>query len=57
MLMVHWKVLVPTLNPVTPDVGDVGAVIVPVPAMSVHNPLPIVGVFPEKVEDVTLHRF
>ncbi len=56
-MMVHWKVLVPTLNPVTPDVGDEGVVMVPVPAMSVHNPVPVTGEFPAKVEGVTLHKF
>ena len=56
-MMVHWKVFVPTLNPVTVDVADVGVVIVPLPAMSVHIPVPVVGVFPAKVELVTLQRF
>ncbi len=57
MLMVHWNVLVPTANPVTPEVGELGVVIVPVPAIKVHNPVPTTGVLPAKVEVVTLHKF
>ncbi len=56
-MIVHWKVFVPTLNPVTPDVGEVGVVIVPLPAIKVHKPVPIEGVFPAKLEVVTLHKF
>ena len=47
----------PKLNPVTPEVGEVGVVIVPVPAINVHNPVPTPGAFPANVEVVTLHKF
>jgi hypothetical protein len=49
LLMVHWKTLAPTPNPVTPDVAEEGVVIVPVPETSVHKPVPVVGVFPASV--------
>ena len=39
----------PTPNPVTPDVGELGEVIVPDPLTRVHNPVPVVGVFPASV--------
>ncbi len=57
MLIVHSNVFVPTLKPVTLEVAEVGVVIVPVPAMSVHNPVPTDGVLPAKAEVVTLHKF
>lgn len=44
--MVHSKTFGPTPNPVTPEVGDAGVVIVPAPLTKVHNPVPTVGVFP-----------
>ena len=47
--IVQRKVFTPTLNPVTPDVGEVGAVIVPPPAITVHAPVPTAGVFPASV--------
>ena len=47
--IVHSKIFGPTPNPVTPEVGDVGEVIVPAPLTSVHNPVPVVGVFPASV--------
>ena len=49
MEIVHWKTLAPMLNPVTPDVGEFGAVIVPVPLTSVQFPIPIVGLLPASV--------
>jgi hypothetical protein len=49
LLMVHWKTFAPTPNPVTPDVGEEGVVIVPVPETRVHKPVPVVGVFPASV--------
>ena len=55
LVIVHWKTFVPKPKPVTPDVGDVGVVIVPAPLTSVHRPVPIVGVFPANVVKV-LHR-
>ena len=39
----------PVVIPVTPLVGLEGVVTVPVPAVTVHNPVPTVGVFAAKV--------
>lgn len=47
--IVHSNTFGPTPNPVTPDVGDPGVVIVPVPLTSVQVPVPVVGVFPARV--------
>jgi len=47
--IVQRKVFIPTLNPVTPEVGEVGVVIVAPPVMTVHTPVPIRGVFPASV--------
>jgi hypothetical protein len=47
--IVHINTFVPTPNPVIPDVGDEGDVIVPVPLISVQRPAPIVGMFPANV--------
>ena len=44
----------PTPRPVTPEVGDEGVVIVPLPLINVHVPTPVVGVFPANVAVVTL---
>ena len=56
LLMVHVKVaLVPAVIPVTPDVADAGAVIVAVPLVTVHNPVPVLGVFPAKVKEDVAH--
>ena len=41
--------MAPILNPVTPDVGELGVVTVPVPLISVHVPVPIVGLLPANV--------
>ena len=57
LLIVHINVFVPTLRPVTPEVGEDGELIVPVPATNVHNPVPTKGVLPANVDDVTLHKF
>ena len=46
---------VPTVKPVTVEVGDPGVVIVPVPDTTLHDPVPITGVLPASVVDVTLH--
>ena len=47
---VHRKVLdAPAVRPVTPDVGEAGVVIAPVPAIFVQVPDPCAGVFPAKV--------
>ena len=48
LVMVHWKILAPTLNPVTEDVGELGVVMLPVPETKVQIPLPIEGTFPAK---------
>ena len=49
LLIVHTNVFTPVVNPVTPLVGLVGVVTAPVPAVTVHNPVPTVGVFAAKV--------
>ncbi len=48
-LIVHLNVFAPTPNPVTADVGLVGVVNVAAPVTTVHNPVPLVGVFPARV--------
>lgn len=47
--IVHLNVLIPIVNPVTPEVGDVGVVMVAPPVMTVHNPVPTIGAFPASV--------
>jgi hypothetical protein len=47
--IVHSKVFAPIPNPVTPDAGEEGVVIVPAPPTSVHVPVPVRGVFPASV--------
>ena len=47
--IVQRKVLEPTPSAVNPDVGEVGVVIVAVPEIKVHIPVPVVGVFPARV--------
>ena len=47
--IVQTNVFVPTIRPVTPDVGLPGVVTMAVPAMTVHVPIPTVGVFPANV--------
>jgi hypothetical protein len=51
LLMVQTKEFVPTLNPVTPEAGLPGAVTEAPPAMTVHTPVPFVGVLPAKVAE------
>ena len=48
-VIVHTNVFTPVVKPVTPDVGDVGVVTVAVPAVTVHAPVPVVGVFAANV--------
>ena len=50
LLMVQVKVFTPVVIPVTPLVGLDGVVTVAVPAVTVHNPVPTVGVFAAKVD-------
>ena len=49
LLIVHVKVFTPVLKPVTPLVGLVGVVTTPVPAVTVHAPVPTTGVLAAKV--------
>ena len=52
--IVHRNVAVPgTANPVTPEVGDPGVVIVAVPDTTAHALVPTTGVFPAKVAVAT----
>ena len=54
--IVQRSVAVPgTASPVTPDVGEVGVVMVAVPETTDHVPVPTVGVFPANVAVVTPH--
>ncbi len=58
LLIVHRNVtLLPIVKPVNPLVGLLGLVIVAVPDVTVHTPVPIAGVFPARVAVVTLHKF
>jgi hypothetical protein len=49
LLMVHRSVLIPTPIPVTPEVGEEGSVMVAVPEMTVHVPVPVAGAFAANV--------
>ena len=40
---------------VTAEVAEVGVVIVADPLVTVHTPVPVVGVFPAKVKAEVLH--
>jgi hypothetical protein len=48
LIIIHSNRFVPTDRSVTPDVGDAGVVTVADPAITVHSPVPTVGVFPAK---------
>ena len=50
LLIVQTKVFVPTDRPVTPEPGAEGVVTIPLPAITVHAPVPTDGVFPARVE-------
>ena len=54
LVIVQVKVFTPVLMPVTPLVGELGVVTVAVPAVTVHAPVPIAGVFAANVA-VGLH--
>ena len=49
--IVHWKTFVPGDKPVTLEFGEDGVVMAPPPDTRLHNPVPIPGVFPDKVAD------
>ena len=48
-VMVHLKVFTPVVKPVTPEFGSFTLVTIAVPAMTVQAPVPISGVFADKV--------
>ena len=48
-VIVQTNVFAPRINPVTADVGELGAVTVALPAMTVHTPVPGEGVLPASV--------
>ena len=52
LLIVHVNTFAPTPNPVTPELKAPGVVIVPVPLVNVHTPVPTDGLFPCKVKVV-----
>ena len=52
--IVQRKVFTPSIIPDTPVVGEVGAEKTPVPATTVQNPVPTIGVLAAKVA-VSLH--
>ena len=47
--IVQRNVFTPKLNPVTPEVGEVGVVTTPVPAITVQRPVPTIGAFAASV--------
>ena len=49
LVIVHTNVFTPVANPITPLVGELGIVTTPVPAVTVHAPVPITGVFAASV--------
>src|SRR5260221_12092967 len=52
LLTVQMNEFTPTLRLVTPEDGSPGVVTFPVPASTVHAPVPTVGVFPANVDVV-----
>jgi hypothetical protein len=56
--IVHCRVDVPPIvKPVTAELNAVGVVTTAVPAVTVHNPVPLTGLLPARVAVVVLHRF
>jgi len=54
-VIVHLRVTdEPATSPVTPLVDNVGVVIVATPLTTLHNPVPMIGIFPAKVAVVIL---
>ena len=49
LLIDHTKVFTPVVSPVTPLVGEAGVVTTPVPAITVHAPVPTIGVLAASV--------
>ena len=49
--MVHWKIFVPNPKPVIEVVDESELVIVPLPEINVHAPVPIVAVFAAIIAD------
>ena len=47
--IVQTKVFAPTDKPVTPDVAELGVVTDALPAITVHAPVPTLGLFPANV--------
>ena len=53
--IVHRKTAVPgTTKPVTVDDGELGLLTVAVPETTSHEPVPVVGLFPDKDVAITL---
>ncbi len=48
-VIVHTKVFTPVVKPVTVELGLLAVVTAPVPAITVHAPVPITGVFAANV--------
>lgn len=49
LVIVQTNPFAPTLKPVTPEVGAAGVVTAPLPAITVHMPIPTDAVFPASV--------
>ena len=49
LVIIHSNMLVPTLSPVTPELGSFSVVTEPPPAITAQDPVPAVGVFASSV--------